>query len=130
MCEMQKYLPLAFFNAQEHFLIHQVEEIKMCGPIHIRSMWMVESHLKSLKDFFRQRACPEGSMVEGYMVYRYLVYISLYIPKLATKIMKVPRIWDVNSINKFEWEVLVKKGRMRKVKGNYMVEIYNTLYKY
>jgi hypothetical protein len=32
--------------------------------------------------------------------------------------MKVPQIWDVNSINKFEGEVLVGKGRMRKVKGN------------
>ena len=118
MCEMQKYLPLTFFNAQEHYLIHQVEEIEMCGTIHTRSMWMVERHLNSLKDFVRQREHPKGSMVEGYMVYQYLVYTSQYIPILATKIMKVPRIWDVNSINKFEGEVLVGKGRMRKVKGN------------
>jgi hypothetical protein len=117
MCEMQKYLPPTFFNAQEHYLIHQVEEIEMCGPVHTRSMWMVERHLKSLKDFVRQRACPEGSMVEGYMVYQSLVYISQYLPKLATG-MKVPRIWDVNSINRFEGEVLGGKGRMRKVKGN------------
>jgi hypothetical protein len=41
MCEIQKYLPLAFFNAQEHYLIHQVEEIEMYGPIHTRSMRMV-----------------------------------------------------------------------------------------
>jgi hypothetical protein len=27
MCEIQKYLPPAFFNAQEHYLIHQVEDI-------------------------------------------------------------------------------------------------------
>jgi hypothetical protein len=118
MCEMKKNLPLAFFNAQEHYLIHQVEEIEMCGPIHTRSMWMVVRHLKSLKDFIKKRACPEGSMVEGYMVYPYLVYISQYLPKLVEKIMKVPQIWDLNSINKFEGEVLVEKCRMRKVKGN------------
>ena len=118
MCEMQKYPPLPFFNAQEHYLIHQVEEIEMCGPIHTRSMQMVERHLKSLKDFFTQRARPKGSMVVGYMVYQYLVYISQYIPKLATEIMKAPRILDFNSINKFEWEVLVRKGKMRKVKYN------------
>jgi len=41
MCEMQKYLPPSFFNAQEHYLIHQVEEIEMCGPVHTRSMWNV-----------------------------------------------------------------------------------------
>jgi hypothetical protein len=56
-------------------------------------------------------------MVEGYMVYQSLVYISQYLPKLATN-MNVPLIWDVNSINKFEGEVMLGKGRMRKVKGN------------
>jgi hypothetical protein len=67
-------------------------------------------------------------MVERYIVYQYLVYISQYLPELATQIIKVLHIWDVNSINKFEGEVLVGKGRMRKVKGNYMVDIYNTLH--
>ena len=35
MCEMQKYIPPTFFNAQEHYLIHQVEEIELCGPVHM-----------------------------------------------------------------------------------------------
>jgi hypothetical protein len=52
------------------------------------------------------------------MVYQYLVYIRQYLPKLTTKIMKVPQILDVHSINKFEGEVLVGKGRMKKVKSN------------
>ena len=69
MCEMQKYLPPTFFNAQEHYLIHQVEDIELCGHVYTRSMWMVERNLKSLKDFVRQRACLEGSIVQGYMVY-------------------------------------------------------------
>ena len=72
MCEMQKYLPPTFFNTREYYLIHQVEEIKIRG--HKRSMWMVERHLRSLKDLVRQRARPEGSMVEGYMVYQSMCY--------------------------------------------------------
>ena len=114
---MEKYLPPSFFNAQEHYLIHQVEEIELCGPVHTRSMWMVERHLKSLKALVRQRARPEGSMVEGYMLYQSMVYISQYLPKLATN-MQVDRIWDVNSIKKIEGEHLLGKGRMTKVKGN------------
>ena len=51
MCEMQKNLPSAFFNAHEHYLIHQVKEIELCGPVHSRSMWMVERHLKFMKGF-------------------------------------------------------------------------------
>ena len=38
MCEMQKYLPPRFFNAQEHYLIHQVEEIELCGPVNSRNV--------------------------------------------------------------------------------------------
>ena len=60
---MQKYLPPSFFNAQENYLIHQVEEIELRGPINSRSMCMVERNLNSLKDFVRQRAFPKGSMV-------------------------------------------------------------------
>ena len=76
---------------------------------------MVERKLKSLKDLVRQRACPEGSMVEGYMVYQCMVYISEYLPKLE-KHMNVPRIWHLDSINKFEGEYLLREGRMRKVR--------------
>jgi hypothetical protein len=87
MCEIQKYLPPTFFNAQEHYLIQKVEEIEMCGPVHTRSMWMVERHLKSLKALVRQRERPEGSMVEVYMVYESMLYISQYLPKLAGQAM-------------------------------------------
>jgi hypothetical protein len=119
MCEMQKYLLPKFFNAQEHYLIHQVEGIEMCGPIHTRSMWMVERHLKSLKALVRKIARPEGSMVEGYMVYESMVYICQYLPKLATQAMHaVDCIWDVNSIKFFEREHLLGKGTMKKVRGN------------
>ena len=73
----------------------------MCGPVHTRSMRMGERHLKSLKDLVRKRACLEDSMVEGYMVYQSMVYISQYLPKLTVPSMHaVDHIWDVNSIKK------------------------------
>ena len=53
MCEMLKCLPPTLFNAQEHYLIHQVEEIELCGPVQARSMWMVERHLKFMKGLVR-----------------------------------------------------------------------------
>jgi hypothetical protein len=123
MCAMKKYLPRAFFNAQEHYLIHQVEEIEVCGPVHTRSMWMVERHLKSLKDLVRQRACPEGSMVEGHMVYQTLVYISDYLLDLERKI-NIHCIWGVNNVKIYEVEVLVGNGKMRKVKGIILFDFY------
>ena len=55
-------------------------------------------------------------MVEGYMVYQTMVYISEYLPKFVAKI-HVDRIWDPNSIKFFEGEYLMGKGRSRKVRG-------------
>ena len=63
MCEMKKHLALTFFNAHENCLIHQVEEIELRGPVHSRSMWMVERHLKFMKGLVRQQAHAEGSMM-------------------------------------------------------------------
>jgi hypothetical protein len=64
---------------------------------------MVERHLESLKYLVRQRVLHEGSVMEGYMVYQSMVYIIQYLPKLAVPtIHAVDRIWDVNSIKKFE----------------------------
>ena len=103
MHEMQKHLPSTFFNAQEHYLIHQVEEIELCGPVHSRSMWMVERHLKFMKVLVSQRARVEDYMMEGYMVYQNIFYISEYIPNLASK-LNLRCICDPNSNNNFAGE--------------------------
>ena len=118
VCEIQKHLPSEFFNAQEHYLIHQVEEIDLCGPVHSRSMSMVERHLKFMKSLVRQWACAEGSMMEEYMVYQNMLYVSEYLPNLASK-LNLRRICDLDSNNNFEGGYLTGKDRSRKVKGNY-----------
>ena len=73
-----------------------------------------------IEGFCQTKSSPEGSMVEGYMVYQCMVYISQYLPKLVEN-MNVPRIWNLNSINKFEGEVLLGKCTMGTVKGNYQI---------
>ena len=112
---MQKCLPSTFFNTQEHYLIYIVEETELCGPVTTRSMSIVKRHLKFLKVLVKKRACPKGSMIEGYMEYQMMVYITQYLPKFAAKI-HVDRIWDPNSIKKFKGEYLMGKGRLRKVR--------------
>ena len=72
-----------------------------------------------IKRFGRQRARPESFMVQEYMVYQSIMYISQYLPKLAEPAMHaMDRIWDVNSIKTVEGEHLLGKGRMKKVRGN------------
>ena len=73
-----------------------------------------------MKSLVRQRACAEGSMMEGYMVYQNMLYVSEYIPNLASK-LNLHRSCDLASNNNFEGEYLNGKGRSRKVKGNYQL---------
>ena len=81
---------------------------------------MVERHLKFLKALVRQRAHPEGSMMEGYMVFQSMVYIVEYLPGLMFIKTKLDRcIGDPNSTKKLEGEYLMGKGKSRKIKGNY-----------
>ena len=77
----------------------------------------VERHLKTLKALIRQISHLEGSMVEGYMVYQSMVYITQYLQLLSSN-MQVEHIWDVNFMKKFQGEHMLGKGRMSKVKCN------------
>ena len=79
---------------------------------------MVAKHLKFMKGFVRQLARAEGSMMEGYMVYQNMLYVSEYLPILASN-LNLRRFCDLDSNSNFEGEYLKGKGRSRKVKGNY-----------
>ena len=79
---------------------------------------MVERHLNFMKGLVRQQERAKGSMMEGYMVYQNLLYVSEYLPILASK-LNLRRICDPDSNNKFEGEKLKGKGILRKLKGNY-----------
>ena len=79
---------------------------------------MVERNLKFMKGLERQRPRADGSMMVGYMVYQNMLYVSEYLPILASK-LNLCRICDPESNNKFEGEQLKGKGILRKLKGNY-----------
>ena len=71
---------------------------------------MVERNLKCMKGLVRQLPCIEGSMMEEYMVYHNMLYVSEHLPKLASKLNLRP-ICDSNSNKNFEGEYL--KGKCR-----------------
>ena len=67
-------------------------------------------------------------MMEGYMVYQNMLYVSEHLPNLASK-LNLRRICDPKYNNKFEGEHLKEKGRSRKVKGNYyLVDVDYTVH--
>ena len=74
-----------------------------------------------MKALVRQRAHPEGSMMEGYMVFEAMVYIVEYLPGQTFIKTELDRCihGDPKSTKKLEGEYLMGKGKSRKIKGNY-----------
>jgi hypothetical protein len=51
LCMLEKEFPQAFFDVMTHFLVHLIEELDICGPIHVRWMYPMERYLKTLKGY-------------------------------------------------------------------------------
>jgi hypothetical protein len=60
------YFPPAFFDISVHLTTHLIKEIKLLGHMFLHQMYAYERFNGILKSFVRNRAYPEGSMVQGY----------------------------------------------------------------
>ncbi|MCO5607771.1 hypothetical protein L7F22_061972 [Adiantum nelumboides] len=68
LCLMEKELPTSFFDIQVYVLIHLVDKIEIAGVVSTRWMFWVEMFMGVLKGLIRQRAQPEGSMSERWLL--------------------------------------------------------------
>jgi hypothetical protein len=66
MCMLEMCFPPPFFDMQEHLMIHLVDQILTLGPLYVHSMFLYERFLGVLNVYVRNRAHPEGSIMEGY----------------------------------------------------------------
>jgi hypothetical protein len=66
LCVLEMYFPPAFFDISLHFTGHLIKEIKLLGPVFLHQMYAYERFNGILKSLVRNRAFPEGSMVQGY----------------------------------------------------------------
>jgi hypothetical protein len=48
---LEKEMPPSFFDIMVHLTIHLVEELFICGPVHVRWMYPYERYYKTLKSF-------------------------------------------------------------------------------
>nr|XP_015624405.1 uncharacterized protein LOC107279985 [Oryza sativa Japonica Group] len=65
-CQLEMCFPLSFFDMMEHLIVHIVPQMVALGPLYLHQMWSYERYMAVLKGYVRNRAHPEGSMVEGY----------------------------------------------------------------
>ncbi|KAM3375541.1 hypothetical protein P3S68_014255 [Capsicum galapagoense] len=78
-CELENFFHPTYFDIMTHLPIHLVNEIKLGGPTHCRSMYPIERKLSKLKTFVRNRSCLEASIAEGFLEEEYLTFCSRYL---------------------------------------------------
>ncbi|KAG8485401.1 hypothetical protein CXB51_021699 [Gossypium anomalum] len=91
LCEMEKIFPPSFFTIMIHLIIHLPIEAKLGGPVQYRWMYPIERYLMGLKALVQNRAYPEGSIAEGYIVSECLTFCSRYFSDVETIFSRPPR---------------------------------------
>lgn len=68
MSMLEIYMPPSFFDVMSHLVIHLVEELELCGPVHTRWMYSVERMNKVLKGYVSNMARPEACMAKSHVL--------------------------------------------------------------
>ena len=66
LCMLEKEFPQVFFDVMTHLVVHLVEELFLCRPVHCHWMYPMEQYMKTLKDYVYTKARVEGSMAQRY----------------------------------------------------------------
>ncbi|CAK8534103.1 unnamed protein product [Lathyrus sativus] len=61
-----------------HLIIHLVREIRLCGPVYLRWMYLVERYMKILKGYVKNQCRPEASIVGRYITEEVIEFCSEY----------------------------------------------------
>ncbi|KAI5346266.1 hypothetical protein L3X38_014145 [Prunus dulcis] len=77
LCKFEMIFPPAFFTSMMHVMVHLPEEALLAGPVNYRWMYPIERLLGELKKSVRNRAKPEGSIVEAWVQYESLTFCGI-----------------------------------------------------
>ncbi|VVA38096.1 PREDICTED: LOC107484759 isoform, partial [Prunus dulcis] len=79
LCKFEMIFPPAFFTSMIHVMVHLPEEALLAGPVNYRWMYPIERLLGELKKSVRNRAKPEGSIIEAWVQYESLTFCGMYL---------------------------------------------------
>ena len=60
---------------QIHILMHLAIEVELVKAVSCSWMFVLESYIRKLRGFIKQREKPEGSMEESHIVYELFYYV-------------------------------------------------------
>ncbi|CAL9021492.1 unnamed protein product, partial [Prunus brigantina] len=84
LCKFEMIFPPAFFTSMIHVIVHLPEKALLAGPVNYRWMYPIERLLGELKKSVRNRARPEGSIIEAWVQYESLTFCGMYLKDVET----------------------------------------------
>lgn len=107
VCLIEENFPTSIMTIQIHALVYLVDEVALAGTVHTRWMFFLERFMKTLKGFVRQKAKPEGSMAEGWLIQESCVWISEYLGDVDSDL---PLLWSTADDERIVGDVLQGQG--------------------
>ncbi|XP_057250770.1 uncharacterized protein LOC130591463 [Beta vulgaris subsp. vulgaris] len=94
LSKLEAWMPPSCFDVMLHLSVHLADEVIIGGPVHFRWMYPGERYLHKLKLYVRNKARPEGSIAEGYIVDECMTLCSRYLDDVETKFNRLERNCD------------------------------------
>ncbi|KAM0002938.1 hypothetical protein Hdeb2414_s0306g00862151 [Helianthus debilis subsp. tardiflorus] len=85
LCKLERIFPPSFFIVMVHLCVHLPEEAILGGPMQSRWMYPIERYLGHLMRYVGNKAKPEGSIAEGYVVEEAITFCSHYLRGVESK---------------------------------------------
>ena len=79
LCKLERMFSSAFFDIMVYLAIHLPYEAILVRPVQSRYMYPFERALGTYKQYVRNKAHPEGSIVKAYVVNESLTFCSMYL---------------------------------------------------
>ena len=79
LCLLEKYFPPSIFDIMLYLTVHLVREVRLCGPVYMRWMYLFERYMRVLKGYVRNHTHPEGYIVEYYISEEAVEFCSEYL---------------------------------------------------
>ena len=92
-CVLKMEFMSTFLNVMAHLPVHLVEQLFGCGPVYWMWMYLTEQYMKTLQNYVRTTAHPEGSMAERYRLEYTLSFCTKYMQRHNAT---THRVWDPN----------------------------------
>ncbi len=100
----RKFFPL--LHIMTYMLVHLVEELELCGPIHTQCAYHIEWYLKTLKGVVQNRMKPKGSMEKIHAQEKVVQSYTKYLVDFTfTRCM----VWD-EKLNPFMFDEVFEGG--------------------